>query len=89
MDQSVLLWILGGQLAMIVGLGKLWWDHIKDCRARAAADAVLRSDVNHLLHEVGDHQTGIRGAMHRLRDELSPLAIWVQLEQERRDREKR
>ncbi len=88
MDSTVLLWILGGQFAMIAGLAGLWWGHIKDCRARAAQDAVMRSDIDRLLHEVGDHETGIRGALHKLRDDLSPFALWVQMEMQRREKER-
>jgi hypothetical protein len=87
MDTPVLLAILGAQLLMIGGLFKLWWDHIRDCRARAAKDAVMRSDIDKLLHEVGDHETGIRGAMHKLRQDLSPFAVWCQLEMAKRERQ--
>jgi hypothetical protein len=77
MDTPVLLAILGAQLLMIGGLFKLWWDHIRDCRARAAKDAVMRSD----------NETGIRGAMHKLRQDLSPFAVWCQLEMAKRERQ--
>lgn len=83
MDTPVLIAILGAQLAMIAGLFKLWWDHIKDCRARAAKDAVMRSDIDQLLREVGDHEHGIRGALHKLRSDLSPFAVWCQMQMDK------
>jgi hypothetical protein len=88
MSDTVLLWVLGGQLAMIVGLFKLWWDHVKECRARAANDAVMRSDIDRLLKEVGDREHGMRAAMHKLREDLSPFAVYVQLEMQRRGKER-
>ena len=86
MSDTVLLWVLGGQLAMIVGLFKLWWDHVKECRARVANDAVMRADINRLLTEVGDHETGLRGSMHKLRQDMSPFALWVQMEMQKREK---
>ncbi len=86
MSDAVLLSILGGQLAMIGGLFKLWWDHIKDCRARVARDAVMRSDIDQLLKEVGDREHGMRAALHKLREDLSPYSVWVQLQMQKEQR---
>ncbi len=86
MSDAVLLSILGGQLAMIGGLFKLWWDHVKDCRARVARDAVMRSDIDALLKEVGDREHGMRAALHKLREDLSPFAVWVQLQMQKEQR---
>jgi hypothetical protein len=94
MSESVILWIFGILVTInsgIVGvLFLMLWGHIRDCRlageARAGALAALKSQQERLIHEVGDHETGLRGAMHKLREDLSPFAVWVQLEMQKRER---
>lgn len=83
MDQALLIWLFGITGAGLLGILKLWWDHIRECRARIAEAAVMRADINRLMHEVGDHETGLRGAMHALRNEISPFVIWAERKMEK------
>lgn len=75
MNQTLLIWLFGGVAAGLLGILKLWWDHVKECRARIAEAAVLRADLDRVMHEVGDHETGIRGNLHELRNQISPMYI--------------
>jgi hypothetical protein len=88
MDETVLLWLFGGQMAFNVGLAKLWWDHTKDCRDYRVAAALERgqiaADVKSILHEIGDHDSGMRGSIHKLRNEVSPFIILAEREAQRR-----
>lgn len=94
MDQGVVLWIAGILVTInsgIVGvLFLMLWSHIRECKKsgeeRSAALAVLKMQQERLLIEVGSHETGLRGSLHKLRDELSPFAVYVQMEMEKRNK---
>lgn len=75
MNQTLLIWLFGGVAAGLLGILKLWWGHVKECRTRIAEAAVLRADLDRLMHEVGDHEHGIRGNLHELRNQISPMYI--------------
>lgn len=92
MSESVILGILSllvmVLLAAIGGLYKAQVAHDKDCRdwrtAQSATTAMLQEQVRQLEAEVGDHDNGIRGSLHELRNQISPMMLYYQLLKERR-----
>jgi hypothetical protein len=75
MDLHVLLWILGGSFALNAIQFKLWWNHARDCRDFRARFATIEEQMRSVVHEIGDHETGIRGGLHQLRNQISPMYI--------------
>jgi hypothetical protein len=84
MSDQLLLWLFGGAFAGIVTLALLLLAHIKECRDVRAAIATLTTNVKHISSEIGTHETGIRGSLHKLRSEISPFVLWAQRELENR-----
>lgn len=77
MEQPVLLWILGIQTAVIVGLGKALYDHVRECRQVRADITEIKMIALSVKVEIGDHETGIRGQLHQYRKHLVKLAAKV------------
>jgi hypothetical protein len=75
MDDVTLRWIIGGQIAVNVAFAKLWWDHAKECRERRAEQASMQTTLETIRHEIGDHETGLRGSVHDLRNQISPMYL--------------
>lgn len=67
MSPEVILWGFGIVAAAIGTLFMLHINHAKDC-------ATLRSTVERIDREIGDHETGIRGQLHQHRSNLVKLA---------------
>lgn len=92
MDQQAILWIFGILVTInsgIVGiLFMMLWSHIRDCRRsgdeRSAMLATLQTQQNTILREIGDHDTGLRGSIHRLRNDVAPFMMRDQMERERK-----
>jgi hypothetical protein len=92
MDKEVVLWMFSILVTInsgIVGvLFLMLWGHIRECRtageSRSAALAELKTQQNRILQDIGTHDTGLRGDVHDLRNLVTPLALWVQTERERR-----
>lgn len=87
MSESATLWLFGTVilvlLAVIGTLFRMLWAHVTECREFRATVAAMAADVTALKHEVGDHERGLRGSMHSLRAQLSPLVVWAQREMEK------
>lgn len=73
MNQTLLIWLFGGVGACLAGILKLWWDHVKECRDRVVKMAAFETRLDSLSREVGDHEHGIRGNLHELRNQISPM----------------
>jgi hypothetical protein len=92
MSDEALLWMLGtliGINSSIIGvLFFMLWSHIQKCsksgEERAAALARLETQQERIIHDIGDHESGLRGSFHDLRDRMTPLAVWAEREMERR-----
>jgi hypothetical protein len=83
-SDTLIMWLFGGAFGCILGLGGLWLSHIRDCREVRAMLAELNTNMTTVLREIGTHETGLRGSLHKLRSEISPFVLWVQGEKERR-----
>lgn len=81
MDQTILLWILGflvtGNIGVAVGLAY----HIHDCRIVHSELAQIRTAVGRVERELGSHETGIIGQLHRHTKSIIRLSMKVGLEQ--------
>lgn len=92
MSESAILWIFGILVTInsgIVGvLFLMLWGHIRDCRKsgdeRAGMLATLQAQQNTILREIGDHETGLRGSLHQLRNEVFQSIIRADAERERK-----
>lgn len=93
MSETAILWVAGTiitvLLLVIAGIAKMMLAHAKDCRdfrVKLSADiATLQGNVNRVMRDIGDHETGLRGSFHDLRDRMTPLAVWAEREMERRE----
>lgn len=74
MDQTVLLWILGIQTAVIGWLAIALFNHVKECRDVRTSIAEIKAIAESVKAELGNHETGIRGQMHEQRKHLVKLA---------------
>jgi hypothetical protein len=67
---------------LIALLGALLY-HISQCAAFHERVAKMESEVTAIKKEIGDHESGIRGSLHKLRGEISPLLIEYDRRQDR------
>lgn len=85
-------WVLGILVAAQAGLLSFYIHHIIACnkrdRDRAAENlqintqlAAITEALKRLQTDVGTHETGLRGQVHALRNEVSPFIIRMRLQQ--------
>ena len=60
--------------------------HSSQCAAFHERVAALESDMKAVKTEIGDHEKGLRGNLHHLRERLSPICLWVEVQMEQRDK---
>src|SRR5690242_4259577 len=77
MNETVLLWILGGFAAVFIiaigAISKLLWDHIMSCRDVRVDLATIKASLAGITHELGDHESGIRKRLHDMQSMLIRL----------------
>jgi len=66
---------LGIAITLLIAVLGLLLNHISQCSAFHERVARLEGEVSGINREIGDHERGIRGNLHRLRSEISPLII--------------
>lgn len=49
----------------IATIAKLLWDHVQHCKEVHGKLAEISGDVKRLMQDIGTHDTGIRGAVHK------------------------
>lgn len=83
-EASIPLWVL---MLALGGLGTLLTigiymivNHFRDDQKRAERLAVVESEVKHITEEIGDHNSGIRGWLHKLQNDWTPYLIRAQKE---------
>lgn len=69
-----MLWILGIQAAVTIGLGKALYDHVKECRQVRSDLTEIKMIALSVKAEIGDHDSGLRKQIHDLRKILVKLA---------------
>lgn len=91
MTETAILWVAGTiitvLLLVIAGIARMMLAHAKDCRdfrVKLSGDiATLQGDVSRVMRDIGDHETGLRGSFHELRNRMTPLVIWAEREMEK------
>lgn len=77
MNETVLLWVLGGFAAVFVitiaTISKLLWEHIMSCRDVRVDLATIRASLASITRELGDHESGIRKRLHDMQNVLIRL----------------
>lgn len=78
-DPAIPLWVLMlalGALGTLLTVGiYMVVGHFREDQKRAERLAVVESDVKKIHAEIGDHDSGIRGWLHRLASDISPYII--------------
>lgn len=86
MTESATLWLFGTVitvLGLVIG-GIVGWifAHSKDCLdfrvATAASLAAIVVKLDRVIDDIGDHESGLRGSVHKLRNDISPYMIRAQ-----------
>lgn len=72
----------------VATIGWLLW-HSSQCAAFHERVAKLEAENQRIKQDIGDHTSGLRGAVHDLRGMLSGPYVKLQMELERLEREKR
>jgi hypothetical protein len=100
MSENVILWLFGIlitlQTTVLGAVIAAIWRHGDDCRdfrtGLATAVADIKAKLERVERDIGTHETGLRGQVHKLASEITPLAVWAQMEQrysERREHQRR
>lgn len=80
--------IFGVLISVLIGLCVGFFFHVKEDRDQRIQQAkengelraligVIQKEVSHVSQEVGGHETGLRGALHRLRNEINARLIRI------------
>lgn len=88
MDTTVLLWLLGTiigvQTIVLAGLTAAFLSHLKDCGNYRVSTAALlgeiKSNLSRVQRDIGDHDTGLRGQVHKLSSDITPYILRRQKE---------
>lgn len=65
MSDTLLMWIFGAAFFLICVLFGLWWHHVQVCRETGRDIAVIKQMLTDIREEIGDHETGMIGQLHR------------------------
>jgi hypothetical protein len=90
MTETSILWlfgtVIGLQTAVIGGIVAAISQHSRDCRdfraTLAGSVADIKSKLDRVERDIGTHETGIRGQIHKLRGEITPFVVWAQMQQQ-------
>lgn len=85
--EAILSAIIGLLVLVIGGLAKVMFDHARDCRdfrvSIAKDQGSVHEKLDRMARDIGDGDTGLRGGLHKLRNDMSPFVIWAQMQMER------
>lgn len=81
--------IFGVLISMLIGLSVGFFFHVKEDRDQRIQQArengelraligVIQKELSHLATEVGGHDSGLRGSLHKLRNELNQRLITIE-----------
>jgi hypothetical protein len=85
MSEAVLLWALGIIVTIVIGLSVAIFNHVKECREPRATLAELKSEMARVKEDIGTHDTGIRGHVHRISDQVGAQGLELELLKRRVD----
>lgn len=74
MSEATILWLLGtviGVQTLVIGwLTNVIWSHVRECRAFRESVAKISAQLERAIKDIGDHETGIIGQLHRYSKEI-------------------
>lgn len=65
MNDTILLWILGTFVLCLGAISGLLWRHVEHCKEVHSKLAEIGADVKRIQSDIGTHETGIRGTVHK------------------------
>jgi len=78
---ETLLWALGIlvtiQIAITGWFATQLWGHVSECRHRDALIEGHDHDIERMKADIGTHETGLRGAVHRTANQCTALEMRV------------
>lgn len=87
MSETVILWLFGtlvGLQTLVIGaLAGAIWTHVRECRSFREQVAQMNADLKRVVLDIGTHESGLRGQIHALRNEILPLIVVSQMRKER------
>lgn len=87
MDETTILWLFGTLIAVQVPImGSIaWglWSHVIHCRRVEGSIESVKSDLKHIRQEIGTHDSGLRGSVHKQHNSLMKLDGRVSLLEDR------
>ena len=75
MSEAVLIAIFLLIAGAIGWLAKLLWDHVQHCREVHAKLAEIGSDVRRIQADIGTHDSGMRGTIHKTANAVTALQM--------------
>lgn len=82
MSETLLIWLFAGAYGLIGVLFIMQWQHSIKCKGVGEDIAVIKSLLLRIQQDIGTHETGLRGQVHRLASDITPYILSQQ--QERR-----
>jgi hypothetical protein len=73
MDPAIQLWLFAGAFSLIGILFALVWHHVMHCKGVGEDMAVIKQIVTDIRREIGNHETGIIGQLHRYSKAITKL----------------
>jgi hypothetical protein len=78
---DILQWAVGIlvtiQMAVTGWFATQLWAHVTECRRLGAQVEGLSRDVERMKQDVGTHETGLRGAVHKTANQCTALEMRV------------
>lgn len=65
---------------MIGVLFVLWWHHAVMCGRTGEDIAVIKAMLTRIERDIGTHETGLRGQVHKLASDIAPYVVRSQME---------
>lgn len=69
-EVSELMWTVGIlvtiQIAVTGALSTLMWSHVRECKLTNIILAGIKVDVERMKEDIGTHDSGLRGEVHRM-----------------------
>lgn len=94
MSEAATLWLFGAIIAalttVISGMAGWIFVHSRDCRdfrvdTSASLSAIL-ANLERVREDIGDHDSGMRGDIHDLRDKVMPFVLMQSMQMEQKQK---
>jgi hypothetical protein len=77
MDQELLIWLFAGAYSLIGILFVMIWHHVIRCKGVGEDMAVIRQIVSDIRQEIGNHESGIIGQLHRYSKSITRICAKI------------